>query len=368
MKKIFLIACLVLLNSVNVFAGERLSPAATREIMKCKPLMQIITSDNIDKYINPDMASVEEVIQMQHDSREIVDCFAKIESMGVKIPDSLEAIKSIVIIHSYFNNMSSGNSLLRFKNENRRILKKLHHAILLPPPQGFAFVRINVEREAPGVLPDIDLFMPGGRTEENEPGKTYMVRYIKIEAKFSAKESEDKLTKYYEKTIDHEIVHAYMNSLLGIEHYKDLPKWFEEGCALYLAGNEPEVSTSASDDVQATRSLTDDYKDYLFVFEYLSKTKDDLAFRRFITQSILQSNVEGPLLTLTGRKSYVQVLKDAEHWKMINGARILCYVIMVIFLIYAFDCIGKNDKDVAIVLAVIVCLLAIFTFFILPGL
>src|SRR5207244_1694800 len=69
--------------------------------------------------------------------------------------------------------------------------------------------------------PILDLFQP------NTAGVTEWSRYCAVCAE---DKSEDELAD----TISHELVHAYLGSLMGSEAGM-LPQWFHEGAAMYLS-------------------------------------------------------------------------------------------------------------------------------------
>jgi hypothetical protein len=116
----------------------------------------------------------------------------------------------------------------------------------LPPPRGFIFVRFFSDRDH---LPNS---LKAAFTDEATAGVTLPGgRYIAILKRGTLTGAERSLEeREIPKTLSHELVHAYINGRFPATK-RSLPRWFQEGSAIYLSGGgrpdqEVQVSPAGS--------------------------------------------------------------------------------------------------------------------------
>lgn len=143
---------------------------------------------------------------------------------------------------------------------------KLRRQVSLPAPPGYIFVRIYPSRQA---MPEI---VRAAFQDPQVAGVTILSRYVAILDQEKSSWPERSLQSITsDKTLSHELVHAFVNSYLaekGRLGQVALPKWFEEGIAIYFSGsNEP--SAIITPNLTVSQAPTEEYQQYQLVFQYL---------------------------------------------------------------------------------------------------
>lgn len=221
------------------------------------------------------------------------------------------------------------------------VLKRLHKQIHCLVPQGYAFVQFS-ERGENIINGDIGSF----------EGVTAYVRFIEIKVNDLDEVKKLRASPYWE-VLEHELVHVYINSTLGSNRYNGMPKWFEEGCALYFAKNKPDkivsIQNTSRGSVIAHSKMTEEYCDYLKIFQFLSSFKGKRAFEDFITSCLTDRDPDTQLIEFTGISSYQNLLDKANAFKLARIFKIICLWIAItsacFFFLLIGDVINSGDRS-----------------------
>jgi len=183
-------------------------------------------------------------------------------------------------------------------NDEYRSLVKLKK-MGLEIPSGYAYIKLG------NFWPDHIQFFFRQRGFTETQGVTVYTRYIAVKRTF------DNSSQH--SIIDHELAHAYINSLLGLDGIAKLPRWFHEGCATYLSKYKPKppkMRYAAGRGSSITRyQRTKDYGDYWLVFDYID-SEGKLA--EFIKQCIQDKSADNALHKIMGVSSYDELLDKAS--------------------------------------------------------
>ncbi|MCL4486745.1 MAG: hypothetical protein M1570_01275 [Chloroflexi bacterium] len=97
-----------------------------------------------------------------------------------------------------------------------------------------------------------------------------------------------------EQTISHELVHAYLNSRIGLQNENRFPVWFHEGMAIYISGGSGSRTVDAQG-VEVQVGPTEDYKQYGMNFGYLESKLGRGRFLELLKDSVNQLDPMVPL-------------------------------------------------------------------------
>jgi hypothetical protein len=163
----------------------------------------------------------------------------------------------------------------------------------IPPPNGYIFVCLYDSRNAMPTLV--------GRAFEdpNVKGVTYLTRYIAILDEEKATWPEQALqNQTLPLTVSHELVHAYINSSLGVEKFASMPLWFQEGVAIYFSGSG-EDHRVVTPNFSISQTSPADYKQYDLNFKYLQAKLGRSRLLELIRRSVAQGDPALPLQDLS---------------------------------------------------------------------
>lgn len=208
--------------------------------------------------------------------------------------------------------------LVNFSSSNNKAVKALRNEAHLPPPKGGAILRIYAAGEI--MPPPIRALFQG-----NIQGITRYYRFIAINA---AHKSPEEL----ENIISHELVHAYILSSLGVNN--TLPRWFNEGVALYLSGAKDQYVTLEGLNWTRISRVSDEYAEYRLIFRYLNYALGRRGVTEFIRQTVQQQSVTASLPEATGLTNYQDLRNKAEQWRFeqqnrLTGIGIIIFIFIV---------------------------------------
>lgn len=190
-------------------------------------------------------------------------------------------------------------SIVSFSSSPDRALATLRDRVKLPAPPGGAVVRLYSSREdMPG--PIRSLF------GQDTAGVTHWRRYIAVL-------KEERSQKEIADIVSHELVHAYLLTLLGPDGDR-LPKWFHEGAALYLSGGRTQYVSVSDFGRERVSYSPRDYNEFRLAFRYIAETFGRDAVNTFIREAVRQRSVSRPLLAATGASDYSVLRQDAWAW------------------------------------------------------
>ncbi|MFH1367389.1 MAG: hypothetical protein ABIH38_05440 [Patescibacteria group bacterium] len=298
------------------------------------------SQDWYEDLANPVVTSQEELDQKISECRKVyylfnglADYLRKQEGFLTEQGDSL--LEMTEFITQFFSNDSTFSPVSQvryvdFSTSQAPAVKALREEVSLPPPAGPAFIRYFRSREE---MPPIirQCF------EEKTRGVTVYCRYIAVLAEAPTFDKPGVNKALLNKTVNHEYVHAYLNSTLGMRNKTKLPLWFHEGCAIYFSksgGTHVDVTSNADGYLYRTYEDTEDYRRYRLVFKYLAKEHDRDKFCALIKESILTQSA-APLLQGTGFSSYEALADKVSRTFWQRHKRAIIISLIVMFIIFA---------------------------------
>jgi hypothetical protein len=153
----------------------------------------------------------------------------------------------------------------------------LRNYVKIPPPQALCYVKVYPSVSA--MPSQVAAFFPN----EHIRGVTINGRYIALlESDFHGE---------LEDTLAHELVHAYFGLVSG----KDLPKWFQEGAAVYFSIGEARALYGKPDNkggvIARQIAVSEDYKARLIFFKRMESRMGREKFLAYIRRSVITGNV-----------------------------------------------------------------------------
>jgi hypothetical protein len=191
----------------------------------------------------------------------------------------------------------------------------LREQVGLPVPQGLVFVRYFDKRD------DMPPLISRAFQRPDTRAVTLLSRYIAVLRPPSQGPWEGAWRdRVLEKSLSHELVHAYMLSLLGDEA-GTLPLWFHEGCAIFLSGsNDPTPLTDLVETPAGYRFVTyqsqspEDYAAYARIFQYLKDRLGQQGLYEQINRAVTDRTVHG-LLSMVGAPDETALYNQAQRWQ-----------------------------------------------------
>jgi hypothetical protein len=130
------------------------------------------------------------------------------------------------------------------------------------------------------------------------------------------------LEEDFKEAFSHELAHVFIFSHIGFERLRSLDKWFSEGVAIWFSGGD--------------ESLTEEYKGYKHIFDFIRMKYGNKLFISFVKESINTSPTQG-LKAILRISSYEQLCEEVEKWDSdLSQMQIVISVLVVIILIIAF--------------------------------
>lgn len=198
---------------------------------------------------------------------------------------------------------------------------RLRYEVGLAPPAGFLFMRHYLTSR--GMPPVVARKFA---RHDNAAAMTIICRYVAIAARLESQGSWAwSSPQAVQDAISHEIVHAYINSLLEPAAAVRFPTWFHEGCAVYYGGNPGwEVSQ--------------EYKRYLGIFQYIAAAKGEDGLAGFVRTAVQSRSLKEALRSI-GLPSQGTLLRSAKQWqakvRLKSQAAAVALVVAIAFAIIA---------------------------------
>ena len=287
---------------------------------------QIIDQGLMETVLDPRMDSVKEITQVRQECKSMKAALTRLEPelQGAEIRKKAKTLSLACELFLEYSDTESSNLLVNLASSDDPALAKLRGMIALPSPPGFAYVHIK-RSEKRDFLYGLPALIPSVPKEEIiQPGETFLTRYITIDLGKCLVDGTDKNGRSdVETTLSHELVHVYVNSLMGFEHFDELPKWFNEGLAVYVTGDNKisKVTHTYSGEVTQTRSVCDEYKKYYLSFQYLAWLKGENSFNLFVTECIKTRRIKDLLLNYYEIRSQEHLEKAAKRWDGLNQTK-----------------------------------------------
>lgn len=316
-------------------------------------------SSFMGKLADPNMRTKDEIRRMRDQCRLIGRILLLTQNNEIDYQRREFTIQLIDMIttHLSYNRDSPDNRLVNLAKSSNPALVKMREIVNLPPPPGFAFVRYLDEPEEVSYSPT------GERDEGNgRPGYLYLTRYITIDRSQCLDQKTDQGKEQVLHILSHELVHSYITSSMGIQYQNALPKWFQEGLAVFITGDkafELTVSKEGEDKKTRTIELCKEYKKYNQAFQFLYFLKGEECFNRFVTRSISTHNASEALSSIYNIKSTKVLNRAAKNWAVLNNARATTFFITALFLVLAFSSNSRGLRGLYFSLTAIFMLIAV---------
>lgn len=186
---------------------------------------------------------------------------------------------------------------VRFRDLKDPAALRLRYEVGLAPPVGYLFMRHYLTGR--GMPPVVARKFA---RHDNAAAMTIICRYVAIATRLESQGSWAwSSPQAVQDAISHEIVHAYINSLLEPAAAVRFPTWFHEGCALYYGGNPG-------------WEVTQEYRRYLGIFQYIAAAKGEDGLAGFVRAAV-QSRSLAEALRSIGYPSQETLLRNAKQWQ-----------------------------------------------------
>lgn len=305
-------------------------PASDLTPTECKELFAQFTADPdwFSHLINPDLSSPEEVSQRLTEIAPIYACLGREKGALSQDWVTLQRLSEYFLLFAGDLSHSGDESALiltSLEQSDDPAIVKIRDQVGIPPPEGLIFVRFYSSRNAMPAL------IKQAFKNEDVAGATFLMRYIAVLDEEKSTWPEEALQRQtLPKTISHELVHAYINSTLGINGM-NLPRWYHEGLAIYFSGSG-ESHTIITPDLKVSTTPPKEYEGYKTNFEFLEATlgREELLAR--IRASVEQAN-PAVLYQDLGISDDQELITQASAWQQRRYlARTGVFILVVVLI------------------------------------
>ena len=258
---------------IILILAARMSPAQEgigREqiLAKCPTLARLTDSGQIEQVRDPAFTDAASARKFAQDCRKVVH---ELNAMVILPPD-LERIKAQAEMAAEFL-MGDVYDLTTSKVP---AIVKLRTWVKIPPPRSLVYVKkYSPKDQVPEQVAQAFGSLSNREDRARVQGVTMNGRYIALlEVEFH-----DELAD----NLGHELVHAYIT----LASPEDLPKWFQEGAAVYFStGRGSKLYGATGNPVMKQVTLPDDYKSRLYSFQYIENTVGRKKLFEFVRKSV----------------------------------------------------------------------------------
>jgi hypothetical protein len=290
-------------------------------IVQARPLLGMAAFDDLG-LDNPVLTSQRQIDQKLTDCEDLLDALAQQEQREtLSSPQQRrKALARLYVVFAGPGDQGAGVEpgrleLVDLAKTTDPAVRMLRDQVKLPCPPGLVFIRYYASRH---VMP-LEILPAFHR--ENTRGATILSRYIAIlERTASDPAQQGFLRQSQGRILSHELVHAYINSVLGRDRNR-LPLWFHEACATFLSGSPggERVGELVQTPVGFRHVLFQDkaprdYQQYKLMFEYLRAKLGRRDLYAQIRQAIDARSVKSLLACVRVNDSEGLLIK-AQTWK-----------------------------------------------------
>jgi hypothetical protein len=200
------------------------------------------------------------------------------------------------------------------QEKHEAMLKKWKAEIRLPLPAGFLFVKIYEHRDE--MARDYQL-------GPEVAGVAFPCRYIAVALPYPEEQSWGWLRRFFieeefEQTVAHEFVHSFCHIAVGFKQARDLPRWFQEGFALYFSG-ESRVRTALEGPGGVTiRDVgsTEEYQEFRGLFQFIWGKYGETELYEFVRASLHTGSVDQALAEVLQLSGKAGLIGAAATWSV----------------------------------------------------
>jgi hypothetical protein len=233
--------------------------------------------------VNPVLTSESEIEQQLEYFNGLHAC---LEGWGEPLTGDLQTIHTLteyfLIFAGGYQTPEDGSQLILvdLAESTDPAVQQLRDEAGLPPPPGLIFVRTYSSRQSmPARIQAIF-------ADPQVAGVTIYTRYIAVlDERQTSLQQELLRRQVLPATVSHELIHAYIHSSISLEDLGRLPKWYNEGLAIYFSdsGENHTLMTPNSIVVQTT---TAEYLVYKQNFDYLEARLGRQRLLQLIRRSV----------------------------------------------------------------------------------
>ncbi len=339
-----LIAFLVFLLSPMLFGFFLYEPETETRTPKplaqydCESVFQHLTKEEdwFEQLVNPTLETLEQI-------SERIDLYMKVYSCigddDGTLPYDLSVIRMLaeyfLIFAAGFKTPVNETSLvlLSLEQSNDKGIVRIRDEAGIAPPKGYIFVRFYTSKYA---MPD--LIYRAFQSEETA-GVTFLTRYIAVLSEKGAQPQQELRRLSLPETVSHELVHAYINSILGLRGVS-LPLWYHEGIAIFFSGSG-KLHTTVSGDFVVYTTPPEEYQQYDANFKYLEAQFGRQYFLERIKRSVEEVNPE-ILYQDLDIESYQDLADRAIKWQKQQWIKksVILVVVLIMILIIPYFLLG----------------------------
>jgi len=298
--------------------------------------------DWLEDLADPVLTSVKDVRERALFYEQIHACLSQMETEAALSGE----LEGAMLLAEYFMTFAgssvtvpANSRLVSLETIEDAAIVRLREKVGLPVPKGYIYVRFYSSRKAMSEM------VRQAFKDDSVAGATILSRYVALLVeKPTAWEERELQEQSLPKTISHELVHVYVNSLLGALNQDKLPKWFHEGCAIYFSGSgETDAVTTMEPALDGvvyithTRSEPEEYQQYETNFRYLESKLGEEGLYQTIKDAIENRTVD-PVFRSLKVDNYEELFDAAQAWhrtrqNVRNAIIIACPIILLIVLI-----------------------------------
>jgi hypothetical protein len=297
----------------------------------CQALVDSLTGHPgwFEALVNPVITSEADIEVRAGLYRSVHDCLDT-----AVVDNDLDALRRLIEYYLIFaagDGIPQGGSelnLIDLRTSDDPAVVRLRDDLGIPAPEGYTFVRIFPSRQ---VMPEL---VRHAFEDENIAGVTIFTRYIAVLAEEKEARAEQILqAQALPATLSHELVHAYINAVLGEEGYTHLPRWYSEGLAIYFSGSGTE-HRAVTPGFEVVLTSPAEYIGYRDNFRFLKARLGTQRLEELIAAS-LEENDPALLYRDLGIESEEQLVAERESWlKRQNTLRVGIGTVLILLVAF----------------------------------
>ncbi len=129
---------------------------------------------------------------------------------------------------------------------------------------------------------------------------------------------------------EHELVHAFVNTNIGVKPTMGLPKWFHEMVAVSFGEAETPITTP---DISLKVSISREYQEYFHLAQYLRGKFGSDAYYQFVRTTMERKSADAGLEDVFGYDSYESL---REEWRNALNRKRTRTIILVVGIVAIF--------------------------------